>query len=321
MLGAGARGGRKLQGGKMSDGGEKRTNLGRGLAALLGDDSEDFGSLDRARLARQVPIEHLHPSRVQPRSHFDKDALDSLADSIREQGLIQPILVRRHPERESEFEIVAGERRWRAAQQARLHEVPIVLRDLTDGEALELAIVENVQRQDLNPLEEAEGYRRLMDEFSHTQEDLGRTIGKSRSHIANTLRLLSLPEEAKGLLRDGSLTAGHGRALLASGAPEELARRILREGLSVRAAERLASQAKAAAKPKPRGAKPASPGKDADTLALERDLSELLGLRVTIDMHSKGGTIAIHYANLEQLDDVLNRLNQSSGPGAADALA
>ena len=147
----------------MSEGGEKRTNLGRGLAALLGDDSEDFGSLDRARLARQVPIEHLHPSRVQPRSHFDKDALDSLADSIREQGLIQPILVRRHPERESEFEIVAGERRWRAAQQARLHEVPIVLRDLTDGEALELAIVENVQRQDLNPLEEAEGYRRLMD--------------------------------------------------------------------------------------------------------------------------------------------------------------
>jgi len=297
----------------MSDVGGKRTNLGRGLAALLGDDSDDYGALDRVRLARQVPIEHLHPSRVQPRSRFDDEALSSLTESIREQGILQPILVRRHPDRESEFEIVAGERRWRAAQKAQLHEVPIIVRDLTDGEALELAIVENVQRQDLDPLEEAEGYRRLIEEFGHTQDDLGRTIGKSRSHIANTLRLLNLPETVKELLRQGDLTAGHARALLGAAAPEVLARRIVDQGLSVRATERLAGASKpGVGTPRPRGAERPDARKDADTLALERDLSDLLGLRVTIEMRGDGGTLAIHYATLEQLDDVLQRLNQSA---------
>ncbi len=291
-------------------GSDKRTNLGRGLAALLGDEEEDYGSLDKLRSSKQVPIERLHPSRVQPRSHFDAEALDTLAASIREQGILQPILVRRHPERPSDFEIVAGERRWRAAQKAQLHEVPVVIRELDDSTALELALVENVQRQDLNPLEEAEGYRRLMEEFGHSQEALARLIGKSRPHIANTLRLLGLPEAVRGYLEDGRLSAGHGRALLGAAEPERLAEQIARKGLSVRETERLASAAKGQTpQARPRGAGKAEE-KDADTLALERDLSAMLGLKVTIEIRGEGGTLAIHYKTLEQLDDVLHRLNQ-----------
>src|SRR3546814_664800 len=192
----------------------KRTNLGRGLAALFGGENEDYASLDKVRSSKTVPIEHLRPGRFQPRHHFDEAAVDALAESIKAQGILQPILVRRHPDRPNEFEIVAGERRWRAAQRAKLHEVPVVIRDLSDAQSLELAIVENVQRQDLTPLEEAEGYRRLIDDFQHTQEDLARTLGKSRSHIANTLRLLALPEGVKLLLGEGKLTAGHARTLI-----------------------------------------------------------------------------------------------------------
>ncbi len=311
---------------------EKRTNLGRGLAALFGDENEDYASLDKVRSTKEVPIEHLHPNRFQPRQHFDDEALDSLTDSIRENGVLQPIIVRRHPDRPSEYEIIAGERRWRASQKALLHEVPVVIREFSDSQALEVAIVENIQRQDLSPLEEAEGYRRLMDEFSHTQEDLGRVVGKSRSHIANMLRLLTLPDQVKSFLEAGHLSAGHARALIGAENPENLAKRIFAEGLSVRETERLIKKSKsggeeAAAQPlaKPSvqngGAESAEGGeskpvpfeKDADTIALERDLSNMLGLEVAIEFYGKGGSLTIRYETLEQLDDVLHRLNQ--GPG------
>ena len=293
---------------------DKRTNLGRGLAALLGEEADDYENLDKLRSSKQVPIARLHPSRVQPRTRFDEEPLDSLTASIREQGILQPILVRRHPDRPSDFEIVAGERRWRAAQKAQLHEVPVVIRELDDSTALELAIVENVQRQDLNPLEEAEGYRRLMEEFNHSQEELARLIGKSRPHIANTLRLLNLPDGVRSYLEDGRLSAGHGRALLGAAEPESLAARVAEKGLSVRETERLASETKApTAKQRPT-ASPRNQEKDADTLALERDLSSMLGLRVTIDLRGQGGTLGIHYNTLEQLDDVLHRLSQSETP-------
>jgi ParB family chromosome partitioning protein len=291
----------------------KRTNLGRGLAALFGEDSEDYASLDKVRSTKTVPIEHLRPGRFQPRHHFDEAAVEALAESIKAQGILQPILVRRVPARPNEFEIVAGERRWRAAQLAKLHEVPVLIRDLSDAESLELAIVENVQRQDLTPLEEAEGYRRLIDEFQHTQEDLARTLGKSRSHIANTLRLLGLPEGVKQLLGEGKLTAGHARTLIGCDDAEALADKIIRRGLNVRQAERLVQNARAAGRAAPRKTKKAAegePGKDTDTLALERDLTALLGLKVSITFQGSGGSLTIHYKTLDQLDDVLHRLNQ-----------
>jgi len=289
----------------------KRTNLGRGLAALFGEEEEDYASLDKVRSTKSVPIEHLRPGRFQPRHHFDEAAVNALAESIKAQGILQPILVRRLADRPNEFEIVAGERRWRAAQIAKLHEVPVLIRDLSDAESLELAIVENVQRQDLTPLEEAEGYKRLIDEFEHTQEDLARTLGKSRSHIANTLRLLGLPEGVKLLLDEGKLTAGHARTLIGCDTAEELAQKIINRGLNVRQAEKLVQNAKAG----PAGAKAAKladadKGKDTDTLALERDLTALLGLKVSINFQGNGGSLTIHYRTLEQLDDVLHRLNQ-----------
>jgi len=296
----------------------KRTNLGRGLAALFGEESEDYASLDKVRSTKSVPIERLHPGRFQPRHRFDEAAVNALAESVKAQGILQPILVRRDPDRPNEFEIVAGERRWRAAQIAKLHEVPVIIRDLTDAESLELAIVENVQRQDLTPLEEAEGYRRLIDDFQHTQEDLARTLGKSRSHIANTLRLLSLPQGVKLLLDEGQLTAGHARTLIGCDDAEGLAKQMINRGLNVRQAERLVQHAKAAAP----GAGPrkaakgadAEPPKDTDTLALERDLTALLGLKVSIKFQGTGGSLTIHYRTLEQLDDVLHRLNQMPPP-------
>jgi ParB family chromosome partitioning protein len=293
----------------------KRTNLGRGLAALFGEENEDYASLDKVRSAKTIPIEHLRPGRFQPRHYFDEGAVAALAESIKAQGILQPILVRRHPERPNEFEIVAGERRWRAAQIAKLHEVPVVIRDLTDAESLELAIVENVQRQDLTPLEEAEGYRRLIDDFQHTQDDLARTLGKSRSHIANTLRLLALPQGVKLLMEEGKLTAGHARTLIGCDNAEGLATQMINRGLNVRQAERLVQNAKAAAATGSASRRPAKAGdddggKDTDTLALERDLTALLGLKVSIKFQGGGGSLTIHYRTLEQLDDVLHRLNQ-----------
>ncbi|MEX0697839.1 MAG: ParB/RepB/Spo0J family partition protein [Dongiaceae bacterium] len=287
----------------MSDEGARRT-LGRGLSALLGAESEDYASLDRVRLSKMVPIELVHPGRFQPRHNFDETQLEALADSIRTNGILQPILVRRHPQTPNSFEIVAGERRWRAAQIARLHEVPVIIREIADGEALELALVENVQRQDLSPLEEAEGYRRLIEEFKNTQEDLARRVGKSRSHVANAMRLLGLPEPVKALLEQGRLTAGHARALLSGADPAALAEQVVARGLNVRQTERLVQQRQSDPSAK------TTREKDADTVALERDLSALLGLRVTISIQGRGGALTIHYRTLEQLDDVLKRLTQ-----------
>jgi ParB family chromosome partitioning protein len=292
---------------------DKRTNLGRGLAALFGEEEEDYAALDKVRSTKAVPLELLHPNRLQPRQLFDEESLKALADSIAENGILQPILVRRHAEKTSEFEIVAGERRWRAAQMARLHEIPVVIKELSDHQALEAAIVENVQRQDLSPIEEASGYQRLVDEFQHTQDALARIIGKSRSHIANTLRLLSLPDAVKAMVTSGELSAGHARPLIGLDNAESLARKIAAEGLNVRQAERLVQESRGTAPVKGKAAKVRTRSeKDPDTLALERDLSALLGLKVSIDFRGQGGSLTVHYKTLEQLDDVLQRL--SHGP-------
>jgi ParB family chromosome partitioning protein len=290
--------------GRMSEEGRRR-NLGRGLSALFGEESEDYAALDRLRQGKTVAIDLIRAGRFQPRRHFEEETLTALADSIREKGVLQPILVRRHPEEPTAYEIIAGERRWRAAQMAQLHEVPVVIRDMDDREALEVALVENVQRQDLTPLEEAEGYSRLMDEFGHTQENLARSLGKSRSHVANMMRLLALPDAVKAHLDAGRLTAGHARALLNAADPAALAEEVVRRGLNVRQAESLAKSAK------PGKAREAKPPKDADTAALERDLGNLLGLKVTVNFAGRGGALTIHYRTLEQLDDVLRRLQQT----------
>ncbi|MDB5407601.1 MAG: chromosome partitioning protein ParB [Rhodospirillales bacterium] len=288
----------------MAEEGRKR-GLGRGLSALFGDESEEKSGFDRQRQTRGVPIEQLRPGRFQPRRIFDDEALHTLSESIRDKGVLQPLLVRRHPDDANAYEIIAGERRWRAAQMARLHEVPVVVKELDDRSALEIALVENIQRQDLTPLEEADGFRRLMEEFSHTQEALAQAVGKSRSHVANMMRLLSLPEPVKRLVESGELTAGHARALLNAADPTGLAREIVKRGLNVRQAESLAKSGKAPRKPA------TAPAKDADTAALERDLTEQLGLKVDVSFGGRGGSLTIHYRTLDQLDDVLRRLQQT----------
>jgi ParB family transcriptional regulator, chromosome partitioning protein len=286
-----------------------KRHLGRGLSALLGgsDDEAAAGAEPGAAVAatRNAPIEFLHPSAMQPRTSFDDEKLQQLAQSIMEQGVLQPILVREHRTKPGEFEIVAGERRWRAAQKAQLHEVPILIKELSDRDTLEIALIENVQRQDLNPIEEARGYRRLMQEFAYTQETLSDHIGKSRPHIANLLRLLELPEVIREMIADGRLSASHARAILNLPNCIELAQAIVAKGLSVRDAERLAQQKKskrfkAAKEPKE---------KDADTRALERDLTAKLGLKAEIQFDGKGGALTIHYQTLEQLDGLVAKLN------------
>jgi ParB family chromosome partitioning protein len=295
----------------------QRGNLGRGLAALFGEDEEGVVELDQRRSTKDVPIEKIHPNANQPRRHFTEDALEELSESIRSNGVLQPILVRDHGERPGEYEIVAGERRWRAAQRAQLHQVPVVIREIDDGQALELALVENLQREDLMALEEADAYHRLMETFGYTQEALAKDLGKSRSHIANTLRLRALPDAVKALLEVGELRAGHARALLSADEPETLARQIVKKRLSVRQVERLIQQQKLRQGAKARAPKAMpKPGieKDPDTIALERDLSDMLGLKVTIDFQNEGGALTIRYKTLEQLDDVLRRLNQTPDP-------
>jgi ParB family chromosome partitioning protein len=250
---------------------------------------------------RTLPVGSLSPHPGQPRRHFDDAALDELATSIAARGVIQPIVVRPHGH---DYQIVAGERRWRAAQRARLHEVPVIVRDFSDAETLEIALVENIQRQDLNAIEEAQAYQRLIDEFGHTQEALGKLVHKSRSHIANLLRLLELPYKIQQQVIDGSLTMGHARALIGAPDPVALARRVIDEGLSVRDTEKLAR----IAKPRPKGAGDRRDG-DADIAALEHQLGDLLGLRVRISHGAKGGTLALHYSTLDQLDMVCQRLS------------
>ncbi len=284
----------------------RRKTLGRGLSALLGEDEPELS--DRQGGGKLVSVDMLTPGAFQPRKHFDEESLAALADSVRERGVLQPLLVRRHPENPGGYEIIAGERRWRAAQMARLHEVPVIVQDFNDREALEVALVENIQRADLTPLEEAEGYSRLMDEFDHTQEDLARAVGKSRSHVANMMRLLGLPEPVKHLVNEGKLSAGHARALLGSSDPIALAEEVVTRGLNVRDTERMSQANKGLSGRNPRPI----PEKDPDTAALERDLANLLGLKVSIDFRGQGGSITIQYRTLEQLDDVLRRLNPTA---------
>ena len=291
----------------------KRPQLGRGLSALFGEGGGRV--LSGPGAPRTVAIEAIRPSPFQPRRRFAEAELDGLVQSIREKGIVQPLLVRPVDDLVdnivadsgapgAEFELVAGERRWRAAQRAGLHEVPVVIRPFGDSEVLEIALVENLQREDLTPLEEAEAYSRLMQEFGHSQADVAETIGKSRSHVANTLRLLGLPPAVKRQLDEGALSAGHARALLAAPDPAALAGEGVRRGLNVRATELLVRRR--AATPEPRQRK----ARDHDTVALERELGGTLGLRVTLSPNGRGGSLTLHYASLDQLDRVLKLLRR-----------
>jgi ParB family transcriptional regulator, chromosome partitioning protein len=284
--------------------------LGRGLAALIGDVGEENAPVEQGRKPRRAPIENLKANPRNPRRAFSDAELDELAASIRERGIIQPIVVRAAPGGADTFEIIAGERRWRAAQRAGLHEVPVAVIDANDAQSLEYAIIENVQRADLNPIEEANGYLALMDDFNRTQDDVAQIVGKSRPHVANTLRLLKLSEPVKQLVRQGKLTAGHARLLVGQPNAEAIAQEIVAKGWSVR---QLEDDMRKAGERQARAVKREGKGttaKDADTRALERRLSDTLGLEVSIDHRGKGGTLHIKYRDLEQLDVVLRRLDR-----------
>lgn len=309
---------------------DKKRGLGRGLSALIGD--VDIGLSADAKAPtkekskktstpsseesssqglRNLGVEKLVPGKFQPRREFDKGALKELANSIREKGILQPILARPNPDggAKSPYEIVAGERRWRAAQIAQLHDVPVIVRDMTDNEALQIGIIENVQRSDLNPIEEAEGFQRLIDEFSYTQEVLAKTLGKSRSHIANTLRLVGATNKVREYLVAGQLSAGHARALLGHPNADRLASDIVKQGHSVRDVEKLVADKK----PSKGGSKSKKPAeKDTDTRALEKSIADNLGLSVAIQHEKDGGHVRVSYKTLEQLDEVVRRLMASS---------
>lgn len=292
---------------------KSRKRLGRGLAALIGEMDQPETTSAPAPITpdRHLPIEMICRSANNPRRHFSEDELEELASSIREHGLIQPIVVRpiSNGAGGATHEIIAGERRWRASQRAGRTDVPVIIREVDDRVALELAIVENVQRADLNPMEEALGYQQLIDEHSYTQNDLGQVIGKSRSHVANTLRLLKLPDSVRSMVSDGLLSAGHARTLVTADDPDAIAKRILAEGLSVRQAEALANKSAG-------GNNGASSGtssgehdqKDPDTLALEKVLSDSLGFKVQIDHKGEAGTVSVSYRTLDQLDIICRRL-------------
>jgi ParB family chromosome partitioning protein len=289
---------------------DKPSRLGRGLAALIGDvgveaPANDRGGAQAQRPAqRKVPIENIRPNPKNPRKSFSDAELGELASSIKERGIIQPIVVRSAKGQANHFEIIAGERRWRAAQRAKLHEVPIVVLDVTDEQALELAIIENVQRTDLNPLEEALGYQSLIDQYKHSQDDIAGIVGKSRSHVSNTLRLLKLPDSVKAYINSGKITAGHARALIGQPNPEGLAHEIVSKGLNVRQIE----QARQDRSGKKGGGKTTRKRKDPNTVSLEKSLADTLGLAVEINHRGRGGSIKIKYKTLEQLDDVTRRL-------------
>ncbi len=295
----------------MADSKHAKRGLGRGLSALMADvrpTTDDAGSAKAADKGpvTAVPIENLYPNPDQPRRKFGPEQLEELAASIREKGILQPLIVRKHPEKSNAYEIIAGERRWRAAQKAQLHELPVIVRDFTDDEVLEIAIIENVQRADLNPVEEAAGYRQLMERFGHTQEKLAEALSKSRSHIANLMRLLQLPEGVLDLLREGRITAGHARALITAEDPSALAAEVVRRGLSVRETEKLVKAPKKAAKKT--GSR--RPEKDADTRILEQDLSANIRMMVTIDHQADGtGQMVIRYKNMDELDQLCQLLS------------
>jgi len=285
-----------------------RPGLGRGLSALLGDAEREEpvrpGS-EHSPGVRMLPVSSLAPHPEQPRRHFDEDALEELAKSIAARGLIQPIVVRPHGK---EYQIVAGERRWRAAQRARLHEVPVIVRDLDEAETLEIAIIENIQREELNAIEEAEAYAKLIGQFGHTQEVLAKIVHKSRSHIANLLRLLDLPPSVRQRVVEGALTMGHARALIGAPDPEKLARIVVERDLSVRETEKLAREAKPRAAGKANGNGSGDLGANADIAALERQLGDVLGLNVKISYGDKGGAMTLAYSTLDQLDMICQRL-------------
>lgn len=302
----------------MSEEKNRPRQLGRGLEALFGEDrarvvdaeANTTPGGDGGVGARMIAIGKLVPNPLQPRRHFDDDALKDLTNSVRENGVLQPLIVRPTEDDPESFEIVAGERRWRAAQRAQVHELPVVVRTLSDEETLAIALIENIQRDELSPIEEAEAYARLAEDFGKTQEEVAEIVGKSRSHVANMTRLLDLPEEVRDLLSSGQLTAGHARAILKAPDPAALARRIVEDGLSVRDAERLGKEGRPSKSPK--GKKP--PAKDADTMALERALGNVLGLNVVIDFDGTGGRVVLKYTTLEQLDDLVERLSGQRDP-------
>lgn len=285
----------------------QKRRLGRGLAALIGDDTTEEAVVQDARSLRHVPVELLHPNPHNPRKHFAEEDLESLAKSLKDKGLLQPLVVR--PRADGSFEIVAGERRWRASQRAGIHELPVLIRELDDRETLEIALIENIQRSDLNALEEARAYRQLLEQYNYTQQQLADSIGKSRSHIANTMRLLSLPEAIQQQIENGKLTAGHARSLVATEYPAEMADQIIKLGLTVREAEDLARRNSIAPEIKSHSSE-----KDADTRALEKTLTEALGLSTSIKHKaSGGGSVMISYKSLEQLDHVIRKLSSQIG--------
>ncbi len=284
------------------------SRLGRGLAALMGDVGDETTPLsDPSRKPRRAPIENLTANPRNPRRNFTDAELNELAASIKERGIIQPIVVRPLRSEPNVYEIIAGERRWRAAQRAGLHEVPVVAIEATDAEALELAIIENVQRTDLNAIEEATGYQALLDQFDHSQEEIADIVGKSRPHIANTLRLLKLSDAVKAYVISGKLTAGHARMLVGQPNAEELAEEIVTRGLNVRQVEAMARKS---GKEQARALKPRRPAKDPNTVALEKRLSDTLGLQVSVDHRGKWGILHIHYRDLDQLDAIIRRLDK-----------
>lgn len=293
---------------------KKQRGLGRGLSALMADVTEDTSRQETGSAPRRadlvVPIERIEPNPDQPRRDFTPEQLEDLSNSIREKGVIQPLIVRKKSG--DRYEIVAGERRWRASQMAQLHELPIIVRDYDDTEVLEIAIIENIQRADLNPVEEAMGYRQLMQKFGHTQEKVSEALGKSRSHIANLMRLLNLPDDVQVMLREGHLSAGHARALVTTDNASELARKVVKDGLSVRQTEKLAKKTGSLVE-QTKKSRPKT-HKDADTVALEGDLSANLGMKVAVDHVSGGenGKITITYQTLDELDELCRILTATS---------
>ena len=278
-----------------------KKGLGRGLSSLMGDNDNQQSTTPTSSSETTISIAKLRPSPLQPRRIFDKNSINELAESIKSKGLIQPILVRPSNANEGEYEIIAGERRWRAAQVAQLHKIPAVIRNLNDTESLEIAIIENVQRSDLSPIEEAAGYKKLMESYNHTQEQLSEVVGKSRSHIANIIRLLSLPQSIQDMISQGSISSGHARAIMNSAFPEQLAEKIINENLSVRATEALVKEKKDG----PKKVKL----KDPDTVDLEKKLTDILGLDVTISHRGKqGGSLKVTYKSLDQLELVTKKL-------------
>ena len=278
-----------------------KKGLGRGLSSLMGDTETAQTKNTNIGQETKIPIANLKPSPSQPRRLFNKNSINELADSIKSKGLVQPLVVRPSPSDSNSYEIIAGERRWRAAQIAQLHEVPAVIRNFNDTEALEIAIIENVQRSDLSPIEEAAGYKRLIENHGHTQEDLSGIVGKSRSHIANIIRLLSLPQSIQDMITEGKISSGHARAIMNSAFPEQLAEKIINENLSVRDAENLAKDKKGIIKKLKL--------KDPDTIDLENKISEKLGLTININHKGKkGGSIKIDYKTLDQLEMITQKL-------------